>query len=345
VYVRRNGKGKVCCTVAVHVDDFLVGAPRHKLAAIKDELGTGGFKMKDLGELSWYLGVKFRWAGDRRSVELSQEEYATEILDKFGMSACNPVKTPMVERLSTPDAPPTQEEEEYMRGRDYRGVIGAIQYLAGKTRPDLKTAASILSRHQDDPRPTHWKAAMRVLQYIKGTKEYVLRFDLDAGNSVIKGYSDSDFAPAGGVADKRRSTSGAVFTLFGGAISSSSRRQTVTAKSTCEAELIALAAAAQEAMWLTGFLKELGLSAGPMELYCDNEGTVQVSKNHVMSRKIKHLEVDYFIMRDYIEQRKLKVLSIPTDKNVSDVMTKPLAPQKFAHFRTALGVCKPRLVV
>ena len=345
VYVKRNGKGKAVCAVAVHVDDFQVAAPKNKLRGLKKELSSGEHKMKDLGELSWYLGVQFRWAKNRRSVELSQADYVQETLQKYGMENCKPVSTPLQAgvHLHTPDDPPTQEEEQFMRDKDYRGVVGRIQYLAGKTRVELKQAAGELARFQEEPRKVHWQAAMRVLQYLKGTKDYVLRFDLDSGSAVVKGYSDSNHAPAGGLKDKRQSTSGQVFTLFGGTISAASRRQTVTAKSTCEAELIALASAAQEAMWLTGLLKELGINAGAMDLYCDNEGTVQVSKNRVMSRKIKHLEVDYFIMRDYIEQKKLKVLSIATDKNISDIMTKPLGRNKFTSFRTALGVKRPTI--
>lgn len=345
VYVKRNGKGKAVCAVAVHVDDFQVAAPKSKLRGLKQELSSGEHKMKDLGELSWYLGVQFRWAKNRRSVELSQADYVQETLLKYGMENCKPVSTPLQAgvHLYTPDDPPTQEEEEFMRDKDYRGVVGRIQYLAGKTRVELKQAAGELARFQEEPRKVHWQAAMRVLQYLKGTKDYVLRFDLDSGSAVMKGYSDSNHAPAGGSKDQRRSTSGQVFTLFGGTISAASRRQTVTAKSTCEAELIALASAAQEAMWLTGLLKELGINAGAMDLYCDNEGTVQVSKNRLMSRKIKHLEVDYFIMRDYIEQKKLKVLSIATDKNISDIMTKPLGRNKFTSFRAAMGVRRPTI--
>ena len=345
VYVKRNKAGKTACAVAVHVDDFQLAAPRNKIAAYKKELSSGDYKVKDLGELSWYLGVQFRWAKNRRSVELSQADYVQEVLEKYGMADCNPVSTPALAgvHLSTPDSPPTQEEETFMRGKNYRGVVGCIQYLAGKTRVELKQVAGELARFQEAPRKVHWQAAMRVLQYLKGTADYVMRFDLDAGSSLIVGHSDSNHAPAGGMKDKRQSTSGATFTMLGGTISAASRRQSVTAKSTCEAELIALASAAQEAMWLTGLLKELGLNPPPMKLYCDNEGTVQVSKNRMMSRKIKHLEVDYFIMRDYIEQNKLEVLSIPTDKNISDIMTKPLGRNKFARFRAALGVRKPSL--
>ena len=94
-----------------------------------------------------------------------------------------------------------------------------------------------------------------------------------------------------------------VFTI-GGAISWSSKRQTVVALSTTEAEYMALAHATKEALWLSRMTHELfgsGDKPAPIKLYSDNQGAVALSKNSIFHGRTKHVEIRYHFTREHVE--------------------------------------------
>ncbi|XP_034197107.1 secreted RxLR effector protein 161-like [Prunus dulcis] len=99
----------------------------------------------------------------------------------------------------------------------------------------------------------HYQAAKRVLRYLKGTVDYGLFYKKGKSNELV-GFSDSDYA---GDLEDRKSTSGHVFMLSSGAVSWSSKKQQVVTLSTTEAEFIAAASCACQAVWLRRILEEL----------------------------------------------------------------------------------------
>ncbi|KAE8720084.1 Trigalactosyldiacylglycerol 1 isoform 2 [Hibiscus syriacus] len=121
------------------------------------------------------------------------------------------------------------------------------------------------------------------------------------------GYVDSDYA---GDLDNRRSTTRHIFTLGGGPICWKSTVQSIVALSTIEAEYMAAAEAAKEALWLTGLVKELGVHQGGVQLLCDNQSTIHLAKNH----------------------------KVHTDENAADMFTKPVTTDKFMHCMDLLNV-------
>ena len=103
------------------------------------------------------------------------------------------------------------------------------------TRPDLAYVTGMLSRYQSNPGLDHWKAVKKVMRYLQGTKNHMLTYR-KTDSLEIMGYSNADFA---GCKDTKRSTSGYIFTLAGGAISWKSCKQTLTASSTMQSEFVA----------------------------------------------------------------------------------------------------------
>ena len=167
--------------------------------------------------------------------------------------------------------------------------------------------------------------------------------------------------------EQRRSTSGYCFFCFGNLICWKSKLQPLTAGSTHEAELIALAFAADEGVWLRKLLKEVKFAVGitkpqyymtrkeatktqaPRDgktfidnlpatpIFVDNKGTTQTVTNPVSTaQKSKHLDVRYFRIRDHIRDSKLRVSWIGTHWNVSDFFTKALPSPAFPNFREYL---------
>ena len=160
------------------------------------------------------------------------------------------VLIPIGTNLSVEQCPKTQEEEEDMSHVPYESVVGSLMYAMVCTRPDIAHAVGVLSRFMSNPGKEHWTTVKRVFRYLHGTSDYGLCYQGILGLERmldIHGFVDADWARD---LDQRRSTSGYVFSLFGGAVSWMSKRQSVVALSTTEAEYIAATHASMEAVWL-----------------------------------------------------------------------------------------------
>uniref|UniRef100_A0A2N9G1G5 CCHC-type domain-containing protein n=1 Tax=Fagus sylvatica TaxID=28930 RepID=A0A2N9G1G5_FAGSY len=180
----------------------------------------------------------FKQPGDReaRKLWLSQKNYIRKVLEKFSMLDAKPVSTPLANhfRLSGSQCPKNEEEIENMSKVPYASAVGCLMYAMVCTWSDLAHAVSTVSRQ--------------------------------AGTNSVVGYVDADYA---GEVDDRRSTTGYVFTLSGGPICWKSTLQSIVAMSTTEAEYMAVAEAAKEALWLKGLVKEFGLNQGGVQMHCD----------------------------------------------------------------------------
>ncbi|XP_059598730.1 secreted RxLR effector protein 161-like [Vitis vinifera] len=119
-----------------------------------------------------------------------------------------------------------------MKNIPYASAVGSLMYAQVCTRPDIAFAVGTLG--QSNPGIDHWKAAKKVIRYLQGTKDYELMYRRTSNLKVV-GYSDSDIANC---VDSRKSTSGYIFILAGGAISWKSVKQTMTATSIMEVEFI-----------------------------------------------------------------------------------------------------------
>ncbi|XP_041995810.1 secreted RxLR effector protein 161-like [Salvia splendens] len=190
---------------------------------------------------------------------LTQKQYLTKVLQRFGVNDdSKSVSTPLSPhlKLSSQLSPKTEDEREYMAKVPYANAVGSLMYAMVCTRPDISQAVGIVSRYMHDPGKGHWQAVKWILRYIKDTVDIGLLFEQDKslGHFAV-GYCDSDYA---GDLDKRRSTTGYLFTLANAPVSWKSTLQSTVALSTTEAEYMAITEAVKEAIWLHG--KESGLS-------------------------------------------------------------------------------------
>ncbi|RVX02180.1 Retrovirus-related Pol polyprotein from transposon TNT 1-94 [Vitis vinifera] len=141
--------------------------------------------------------------------------------------------------------------------------------------------------------------------------------------------------------DSRKSTSGNVFVLGGGAISWRSIKQTCVADSTMEAEYVAASEAAKEAVWLRNFLLDLGVVPSvqsPITLYCDNSGAVANSKEPQSHKRAKHIERKYHLIRDIVQRGDVVVMKIASENNLADPFTKSLSSTTFERHVEGMGV-------
>jgi hypothetical protein len=162
----------------------------------------------------------------------------------------------------------------------------------------------------------------RVFRYLRGTTSYGLCYQGRPGLDRvvdIHGFVDADWA---GDLDRRRSTSGYVFNLFGGAISWMSKRQAIVALSTTEDEYMAATHARKEAVWLQRLCSGIGLVQQAVRLDCDSQSAIFLAKNPTYHSKTKHIDVQYHFVRDMVEEKKVLLEKVDTLKNAADSLTK-----------------------
>jgi len=252
------------------------------------------------------------------------------------MTDCRSAPTPIVDRLTHPEDPPTQEEQDLMGRVPYSKILGMLIWLSMCTRFDIVFAVNQLSRFSNAPRLVHWKAMKRLIRYLSGTRNYGLLYAKE-GSAEVVGYSDADW---GGEAS-RRSTSGICFTLAGCAISWRSKTQRVVALSTAESELIALTEAVKEAArigYLTNQFSNSEKKRKPLLIHCDNQAAIAIASEARFSDRTKHIDIRYFYCRDKIEDGTVSVHYIATLHQLADLFTKPIARIRFQELLKAIGM-------
>ena len=142
------------------------------------------------------------------------------------------------------------------------------------------------------------------------------------------GYVDSDYA---GDLDKRQSTTGYVFTFARGPISWNSTLQSTVALSTTEAEYMAITEAVKEAIWLQALLENLGLTQEHINLYCNSQSAIHLTKNQVYHAHTKHIDVRFHFVREIIDEGKILFQKIKKADNPADMLIKAMTTIKFEH--------------
>ena len=176
----------------------------------------------------------------------------------------------------------------------YASAVGSLMYAMLCTRPDICYSVGMVSQYQQNPGPKHWQAIKHILKYLRRMRDYMLVYRCE--DLIPISYIDSDFQLD---LDFRKSTSGCVFTLGGGAISWRSVKQSCIANSSMEVEYVTACEATKEVVWLKKFLSDLGvvrMKQVPITLFCNNSGVVAQSKDPRNHKKGKHIERKYHII-------------------------------------------------
>ena len=318
--------------IAIHVDDLMILAKNIlEMQRLKNSLKVQ-FKMKDMGELHYYVGVCIVQDKERKQVYLHQGQYIEKMLKKFGQTEAKPVSTPADLNVKL------QKEDGVSRPVDtitYQSIVGSLLYAAITTRPDIAQAVGVVSKFCANPTQSHLTAAKRILRYLKGTVYLGLSYKKCADGNLI-GYSDADWA---GDVDDRHSTSGNVFLLAKGAVSWLSKKQATVALSTAEAEYVALSAATQEAIWLRRLLTDVGEPLeDPIVINEDNQGAIAMAKNPVGHARTKHIDIRYHFVREGVQNGAIILKYVATGEMIADILTKPLPRHSFEKLVLELGM-------
>ena len=179
-----------------------------------------------------------------------------------------------------------------------------------------------------------WEAVKRIFCYLKGTRDHWLVYG--EKEHSISGYTDAD----GMSNEDRQAISGYAFLVDGGAISWSSKCQSIVTLSTAEAEYVAATHAAKEAVWLREFISEIYKPQDPMTLYSNSQSAIALACNEQFHARTKHIDIRSHFIRYIIEAGKIIIDYCPTEDMVADTLTKALPSAKAKHFTTSLGLRK-----
>ncbi|XP_056685530.1 uncharacterized mitochondrial protein AtMg00810-like [Spinacia oleracea] len=181
-------RGNDMAYILLYGDDIILAASSDTLRTSIMSLLFSKFAMKDLGPLSYFLGIAVtRHSG---GLFLSQKQYASEIIERAGMTSCKPSSTPVdtKAKLGASAGPPTDDPSHYC------SLAGALQYLTF-TRPDISYAVQQVCLFMDDPRQEHMHALKRIIRYIQGTLDLDLHL-YPSSVSTLTSYTDADWGDA-----------------------------------------------------------------------------------------------------------------------------------------------------
>ena len=270
------------------------------------------------------LGMVIERDRKKKTIELNQHAYIKKMLEAFEMDECKGKVTPSIpnKRLDNSQSPQTDEERKEMETKPYRSLVGSLIHLANVSRFDISFAVADASRFLANPGPEHWKAAKRILEYVKTTMDYTLKYDGKAGLDTLICYSDADFANQ---VDTRRSQTGYIVLLANGAVSWKSSLQKTVALSTVEAEYMSASDGCKETIWTRSLLSELGFMEAVQDstdMKNDNQGTIAIAKNPEKHFKTKHIDIRFHFLRERIERKEINLSYVATENMIADILTK-----------------------
>ena len=318
LFVQHSSLGTV--VLLLYVDDIILTGSNSSLIASVISALTQEFDMKDLGQLTYFLGLQISYQS--AGLFVSQTKYIKELLGKVDLQDSKPCPTPCLpyHRLLKDDGKPYSHPEQY------RSIVGALQYLTF-TRPDIAFSVNQACQFMHNPMESHVVAVKRILRYLKGTIDFGIWFK--PGLLHLHAYSDADWA---GDPNDRRSVSGFIVYLGSSPISWASKKQHTVSRSSTEAEYRALAITAAELAWIRQLFCDLHVPLHvPPLIHCDNISAIALSSNPVFHSRMKHLQIDYHFVRERVIRGDLLVQHVSSAEQFADILTKGLSIPLFQH--------------
>lgn len=323
--------GENVCYVLVHVDDIIAASGDDDMLVNLEKILKSKFEVNNLGDVRSYLGMEIQrnehgWFG------VNQTAYIRKVVNDTGLADAKPSNVPMDvsyrKQIATGDILVSNEQ--------YRSLIGSLLYVSVNTRPDIAASVGILSQKVERPTQEDWNELKRVVKYLKGTANLSLVIGNGNQNEDLIGYADADWAE-----DRmdRKSVSGHVFKFKGSTIGWKSKKQTVVAMSSAEAEYISLSETCRELIWLRRLLKDFHqLQDNATTVYEDNQSCLKLAQNENLSGRTKHIDTKKYFVKDYIDKGEIFCDFCPTGEMLADMLTKPLPPHLLAKHREACGL-------
>ena len=330
------------CYISIYVDDILIASENSTYEKEATNILMNKFTMKNMGEPKLFLGCNISKHSHGYLLNLS--EFTKKIENDFNIIKQKQLMTPLAKGFD--DANNNTKQLSPDDHSKYRSIVGTLLFMANTVRYDIAFATSLLSRFLVSPTKHHLAGAYRVLQFVCQTKDFEISFNnnkhlpkftdfrlLDkTDNATIQDYpsklqyqitsfSDSDFA-----SDKstRKSQNGFFTLLNGNIISWASKKQSLVALSTTEAEYIGFTEAIKSAVYLKNMLNEINFQNSFVDLLGDNMSSLTLASHPYTHNKSKHIDIKYHFIREKVNSKQIKLNYVNTKLNIADMLTKCL---------------------
>jgi len=226
--------------------------------------------------------------------------------------------------------------EELPDAKWYHEFVGQITNLT-KTRADIIVASTQLSEGLQRQTAAHYEACRDLLIYLRDTADLGQLYGQPYDEPLrVDAYADSEF---GGNRRTGRAIGGNVIKVQGGLVSRKGKHQQAVTRSTNEAETIAFTDAATAAIKIDNYLTDMGMeTALPPMIHVDNANVVRSCQNVALALATRHYLQSHHWGRQQYREGRIKVQQVPSEDNMADINTKPLARGKFEKHRKAMGM-------
>ncbi|XP_018628233.1 uncharacterized mitochondrial protein AtMg00810-like [Nicotiana tomentosiformis] len=322
MFIHRSSSGILI--LLLYIDDIILTGSHSSLLDHFISHFSRQFVMKDLGDLHYFLGVQA--VRSFNGLHIPQQKYISDLLLKFHMHICKPVRTLITSFTSLS----IMDGELLSDPNEYKSMVGTLKYLT-MTRQDIAYAINIFSLFMYAPHTTHLHCVKRIFKYLHGTITYGLFLRASSSTSFILAYSDADWA---GCLDSRRSTMGFAVFLSYNLISWRAKKQPTISKSSGEVEYRAIAYTVAETSWIRNILRDIRLYLrNPVHVLCDNVSSTYMYRNPVFHVRSKHINVNFHYVREKVAQGDLVVRYVPTRLQFANIFTKGLPSSQFSFLR------------
>jgi hypothetical protein len=333
LYTKKTGKE--IRILLVWVDDILFISSDIDLLLIDKKSVLTKYSGKDKGSINGNEFISWSISKSEKGMMISQDKYAENVLAQFRPFSTRQSKTPADSHVQL-GMNPTKKGNP-LPDFPYRSVIGSMYYLTNCTRPDISFAVSAAARQQSSFGQTEVTAVKRIIEYLRYSHSLGLIFTTPADYTKpeLSCFVDASFA-----GPNELSTTGYIIYLNGNPVSWKTQKQTITAKSSAEAEYVAVSAAVSELIYLRQLLMEIGFNQSKtIIIYEDSESCISIASNPVKRSKVKHVHIHHHFIRDYVTMNIIELQHIGTNEQIADLFTKGLPGPIFdKHFRN-LKLC------
>lgn len=346
--------------LGLYVDDFIFFSESDEVEKYFQQKFGEKVKTTFESQVDHFLGLTFhckRHSDNNISIRLSQEPFIENLLERTQMDGPEVYTVPTPYRSGYPvDKIPCTTESETTQKRithKMQKALGSLQWLATSTRPDIATITNILSQYTHKASKGHLDAVKRVIRYLKGTKNLGIAFHSNKNNSIesfvkfpvdpnaTTPFTDANWGPQ----DQSNTSTHSELELFksrsisgyiiwtNGPLHWMSKRQTVTARSSAEAEIYATDECVKHILYLRNLLNELELGKeylnNPLTIYNDNAACVAWSHN-MTTKGLRYIQIRENAVREAVQNKIVTIKHIGGKDNISDLFTKE--DKDTAHF-------------
>ena len=330
-------------TVTWHVDDLKMSCV-DEIEITKLLVYLGGKYGEKIvvhkGDVHDYLGIDMDFS-ENGVVQLSMMKHLQKVFEDFPEEIGKSAATPASDHLFVVRDPAENDREGKWLSKEraiaFHHSVAQMLFISGRVRRDVQTTVAFLTTRVKKPDEDDWGKLKRMLRYLKGTRHMKLRLSVN-DLSTIRWWVDASY----NVHEDCRGQTGAMMSLGDGAAISSSRKQKLNVRSSCEGELVGIDDALPTILWTRYFIEGQGYSIEQNILYQDNKSTILLANNGrwSSSKRTKHIKSRYFYIKDKVDLGEVQIEYRPTTEMWCDVLTKPKQGMGYKKDRAMIMNCE-----